>query len=201
MPVVRPWLVVFALMGAVLQLALPYTLGRTLDSVLTGETGPLVPCALLVAAVIACDALETWASGAVGASVAASLRTGMIRHILSVGPALTRTLPEGELVTRTGLNAEEAAQAVQARIGAVALLVPTVGGLVALTLIDPWLSLTLVVALVLIAFVLQAFFRDSAASAAGYQTSQGEIAARLVDALTGARTIAAAGTARAETAR
>ncbi|GAA3212291.1 ABC transporter ATP-binding protein [Actinocorallia longicatena] len=198
---IRRWLVVFAFAGAVLQLALPYVLGRTVDSVLAGDTGPLALCAALIAVAVACDALETWATGATSATEAADLRGRMVRRILWAGPALTRRFPEGELVTRTGINAEEAAQAVQARIGAVALLIPTAGGLIALTLIDPWLSLTLVAALVLIALALKTFFRASAVSAAAYQRTQGEIAGRLVDALAGARTIKAAGTGRAETAR
>jgi ATP-binding cassette subfamily B protein len=55
--------------------------------------------------------------------------------------------------------------------------------------------------MVVIGVVLRAFVRETTAVAAGYQQAQGDIASRLVDALSGARTIAAAGTEELETRR
>ncbi|MGW0198848.1 ABC transporter transmembrane domain-containing protein, partial [Nonomuraea sp. NPDC003201] len=195
-----PWpavLAVTALVGAAGELAVPYLVGRTVDGfVLRRPDGSswLALSACAVAAVVLCESLGVWARGACGAFAAARLRLGVLRHVLGAGPAATRRFPEGELVTRAGLNAEEAGRAPETVTGALALLVPTAGALVALTLIAPVLTLTLGVGIVVILFVLRAFLRATTVISGGYQEVQGEIAARLVDAMEGARTIAAAGT-------
>ncbi|GAB2489178.1 ABC transporter ATP-binding protein [Streptosporangium sandarakinum] len=204
-----PWLGVLAVSsvaGALAELALPYALGRAVDAlVAAGPAGGAWTwagvCAALVAGAVACDALGVWGAGVSGAQATAWLRLRALRHVLGAGPALTRRLPEGDLVTRMGVNAEEAGRAPEALVTAAALVIPSAGGIVALTLIDVRLALTLVCGLVLITFVLRAFLRAGTSIAGGYQEAQGDIAARLVDALAGARTIAAAGTGAAEKAR
>ncbi|MEV4573945.1 ABC transporter ATP-binding protein [Nonomuraea jabiensis] len=202
-----PWpavLAVTALVGAAGELAVPYLVGRTVDAfVLRRPDGSswLALCACAVAAVVLCESLGVWARGACGAFAAARLRLGVLRHVLGAGPAATRRFPEGELVTRAGLNAEEAGRAPETVTGALALLVPTAGALVALTLIAPVLTLTLGVGIAVILLVLRAFLRATTVISGGYQEVQGEIAARLVDAMEGARTIAAAGTAAREARR
>ncbi|MGC5010356.1 ABC transporter ATP-binding protein [Streptosporangium sp. DT93] len=206
-----PWLAVLAVvsvLGAFAQLALPLVLGRTVDELVAGAPGAtggaatwLGVCVAVVAAGVVCDALEVWASGSSGARASAWLKTRVVRAVLGAGPVTTRRFPEGELVTRMGLNTEEIGRAPEAVVTAVALVIPTAGAVVALTLIDPLLTVTLVSGLVLIALVLRAFLGASTTVAAEYQAAQGDIAARLVDALAGARTIAAAGTADQERAR
>ncbi|MCA2220654.1 ABC transporter ATP-binding protein [Nonomuraea aurantiaca] len=202
-----PWpavLAVAAIGGAAAELALPYVVGRTVDGFVSARPGTaswLAACAVIVAGIMLCESAGVWARGASSAYAAARLRLSVLRHVLGVGPAATRRFPEGELVTRAGLNAEEAGRAPEAVTGALALLVPTLGALAALTLIDPVLTATLVAGIALILFVLRAFLRATTTIAGGYQEVQGEIAVRLVDALGGARTIAAAGTADRETRR
>ncbi|MFG1684261.1 ABC transporter ATP-binding protein [Nonomuraea sp. NPDC049269] len=202
-----PWpvvLAVTAIAGAAGELALPYAAGRTVDGFVSARpetTSWLTACAVIVAGIILCESAGVWARGASSAYAAARLRLSVLRHVLGVGPAAIRRFPEGELVTRAGLNAEEAGRAPESVTGALALLVPTLGALVALTLIDPALTATLVAGIALILLVLRAFLRATTTIAGGYQEVQGEIAARLVDALGGARTIAAAGTADRETRR
>ncbi|MEU9830577.1 ABC transporter ATP-binding protein [Streptosporangium sp. NPDC048047] len=204
-----PWLGVLAVSsvaGALAELALPYALGRAVDAlVAAGPAGGAWTwagvCAALVAGAVACDALGVWGSGVSGAQATAWLRLRTLRHVLGAGPALTRRLSEGDLVTRMGVNAEEAGRAPEALVTAAALVIPSAGGIVALALIDVRLALTLVGGLVLITFVLRAFLRAGTSIAGGYQEAQGDIAARLVDALAGARTIAAAGTEAVEKAR
>lgn len=80
-------------------------------------------------------------------------------------------------------------------------LVPPLGGLVALFLVDVWTALAFLAGLPLLALLLRAFARDSGASVSRYQEVQLDLAGRLVEALGGARTIAAAGTAEREQAR
>ncbi|MCC5581934.1 ABC transporter ATP-binding protein [Microtetraspora sp. AC03309] len=216
-----PWLFVLAVAsvgGSILELALPYVIGRTVDGLTAGgAAGPpsgsftdsltaslttsLTGCVLVLAGVVACDSLRVWAAGATSAHASAWLRRRITRHVLGAGPAMTRRFPEGDLTTRLGMNAEETGRAPEAVITGASLLVPTAGGLVALTLIDPVLTLTLVAGLVVILLVLRAFLRDTTAVVAAYQEVQGGIAARLVTALSGARTIAAAGTTDGEIAR
>lgn len=202
-----PWLallVVSVLGGSILQLLLPYVLGRTVDVLVTGSPQRdhwLTVCVALVTGVVVCESLGIWAAGATSAQASAWLRGTVVRHVLGVGPAMTRRFPEGDLVARVGMNAEEVGRAPDAVITATGLLIPTVGSLVALALIDLWLPLTLVAGLLLISFVLSAFLRDTTAFAGGYQKVQGEIATRLIDSLAGVRTIAAAGTTGTETRR
>ncbi|WP_433217316.1 ABC transporter ATP-binding protein [Microtetraspora malaysiensis] len=212
-----PWvfvLAVAAIGGSVLELALPYVIGRTVDTLITGTspgffsgsvigsaTGSVTGCALVLAGVVVCDSLHVWASGSSSAAASAWLRHRAMTHVLGAGPALTRHLPEGDLTTRLGMNAEETGHAPEAIVSGASLLVPTVGGLVALVLIDPLSALTLVAGLVLIVLVLRGFMRDTSEVVAAYQGVQGDIAARLVTALSGARTIAAAGTTESEVAR
>ncbi|WP_283137877.1 ABC transporter ATP-binding protein [Rhizohabitans arisaemae] len=201
-----PWLAILAvtaLTGAVADLALPHLLGRTVDTLVTGgAAGPVLwACVAVVALIVVCDVLGILAGGAGGARATAWLRHRTVRHILDTGVASTRRFTHGDLLTRTGVNAEEVGRAPEAVINAATLVIPAAGSLVVLTLVDPWLSLTLAVGLVLIAVVLRAFFHETTGVAADYQQAQGDISARLLDALTGARTIAAAGTAAEETRR
>ncbi|MGS2641099.1 ABC transporter transmembrane domain-containing protein [Streptosporangium sp. LJ11] len=205
-----PWLAVLAVtsvLGAFAQLALPLVLGRTVDELVAGTSGGtgaatwLGACAAAVILTVLCDTLGVWAAGSSGARSSAWLRNRVVRNVLGVGPVITRRFPEGDLVTRMGLNTEEIGRAPESIVTGAALVIPTAGGVVALTLIDPLLTVTLVAGLVLIALVLRAFLTVSTSIAGDYQAAQSDIAARLVDALAGARTIAAAGTADQERAR
>ncbi|WP_432863018.1 ABC transporter ATP-binding protein [Microbispora rosea] len=212
-----PWLAVLAataLLGAAADLLLPAALGRAVDAVVGlgardgagaeagfGLTGPLATAALLVALVVACDALGVLAAGVSGARAAQWLRSRVVAHTLSVGAGMTRHFTPGEIVTRAGVNVEEAGRTPEAVVTAATLVVPAAGSVVALALIDPWLAVTLVAGLLLIVAVLRAFMRRTTAASGGYQQAQGEIAGMLVGALAGARTITAAGTEDREAAR
>ncbi|MEV6985342.1 ABC transporter ATP-binding protein [Sphaerisporangium sp. NPDC051017] len=201
------WPYVYAVaapVGAVVELLLPGALGRAVDVLVSpgGDvTGVLLVCASLVAAVVACDAVGVLASGSGGAQAARLLRGRLVRHILAGGPAMSRRFPPGDLVTRAGANAEEVGAAPEAVITAVSLLVPAAGSLVALALIDPWLAVAFTAGLAVILLVLRAFLRETTAVSGGYQEAQSDIASRLIDALAGARTIAAAGTEDQEVRR
>jgi ATP-binding cassette, subfamily B, bacterial len=197
-------LMVTAVAGAVMGLLLPFVLGRTVDSLIAADPAShawLIGCAVVVAVVVLCDSFGVWAAGASSAQASAWLRHRILRHVLGVGPAVTRRFAEGDLVTRVGVNTEEAGRAPQALVTGMARLIPAVGSVIALFFIDPWLALTLIAGLMLILVVLRVFLRETTVLTGGYQQAQSDIAARLIDALTGARTIAAAGTASQETQR
>src|SRR6202020_3457591 len=75
---------------------------------------------------------------------------------------------------------------------AATVVIPPLGSVVALGLIDPWLVVAFAIGFPALALMLRTLVRDSSAVSAGYGRAQGAIAARLLDALAGARTIAAA---------
>lgn len=192
--------------SAAVGLALPAVLGHALDLLLAAPHGAEARRWVLAGAGLTCllvvlDALDSLLTGTTNARCVAWLRRRLLRHTLSAGPRAGRRLAPGDLVTRLVGNAAQAGTAPTALASALAAVVTPVGGLVALALIDPWLALAFLVGLPLLAVLLRAFIRDTTDSVARYQQSQGEIAGRLVEALGGARTIAAAGTADRERTR
>jgi ATP-binding cassette subfamily B protein len=121
--------------------------------------------------------------------------------MLEVGPPIAEGSSEGDLVARLVANTATAGRAVVLVAGLAATLVPPVGAVVALALIDPWLAVTFAVGTISVSGAVRRYLRDARAATVGYLEAQGEIANRLVDALAGARTIAAARTADREVRR
>ncbi|GGX72042.1 ABC transporter ATP-binding protein [Streptomyces hiroshimensis] len=186
-------------------LLLPVTLGHTLDLLLArrgADTGRWVGlCALLVAGPAALDALAELLTGTTAAHATARLRHRLLGHVLATGPQATGRFPPGDLVTRLVGNAADTGTAPATLAHAAASVAGPVGGIVALGLIDPRLALAFLAGAPLLAVLLRAFTRASTDCVARYQQLQGDIAGRLVEALGGARTIAAAGTTAREEAR
>jgi len=195
-------LAVASLLLAAASTAFPAVLGATLDAVLVGDPGSwLLWCGLLIAVIVACDVLDDLAAGLSSARATARLRHTLLRHLLATGPAATRTFTAGDLSGRLVGNAADAGQVATVAIWSMTALLPAVGGTVALALIDPWLCVTFLVTLPLLAPLARAFVRDAAALADRYLQVQGRVAGRLAESVAGARTIAAAGTADRETER
>jgi ATP-binding cassette subfamily B protein len=201
-----PWvgLVALATLGmAAAELALPAVIGGAVDAVLDGRsaaTGVLI-CALLITALVACDALDDFAAGVAVARSTARLRHGFLAHLLALGSGPLREMPAGEITTRLVGNSAEAGRVAPDVVRGVADVVPAIGGVVALALIDPWLCATFLAGMPIFLLALRIFIRDASEVAARYLAVQGTIAGRLVGALAGARTIAAAGTAGREAQR
>lgn len=183
--------------SAAASLALPAVLGRTLDLLLdrSPDADPwLFACAALIVAEVLLDALVALFGGTASARSAAWLRTRGVHHLLSAWPGHAARFPPGDVAVRLTANATEASTApVSAATLGASLLAPT-GAIVALFLIDPWTALGFLAGLPLLMLLLRAFARGSSDSVASYQRVQADIATRLVEALAGARTIAAAGT-------
>jgi ATP-binding cassette, subfamily B, bacterial RamA/AmfB len=190
------------------EILLPTVLGRALDSLPSGVhlsgvhiTRALLACAALIAFIVASKVISDIATGASNARCTAWLRMTLVRHLVAIGPAATRRFEPGDLVTRVTRNTSEAGQVGVTAIMVGVGLVPPVGSIVALTLIDPWVGLTALAGLLAMAGLLRVFVRDNTETIRGYLHSQGLIAARLLDALSGARTIAAAGSIERERQR
>ena len=201
-----PWvgvLVVMALAIAAGELALPALIGRAVDAVLGGRSAGVwvAGCAAVIAGLVACDALDDFAAGAAIARSTARLRNAVVTHLLSLGSRPDGRLPAGEITARVVGNAADAARVAPDVVRSVAGLVPALGGIAALALIDPWLCVAFLGGLPIFMLALRAFARDAAEVATRYLAVQGMIAGRLLDALSGARTIAAAGTAEQEAQR
>jgi ATP-binding cassette, subfamily B, bacterial len=192
-----------ALLGAGAEILLPTALGRALDALPGGGhiTWAVVTCATLIAVMVAGKVIGDIATGQSNARCTAWLRMTLVRHLVAIGPAAIRRFETGDVVTRVTRNASEAGQvgitAVMVSVG----LLPPVGSVIALTLIDPWVAATALVGLLAMAALLRVFVRDNTETIRGYLHSQGLIAARLLDALSGARTIAAAGSIERERER
>jgi ATP-binding cassette subfamily B protein len=200
------WVWVLAAASICVALAhtvLPAAIGHAVDTTLRGDhaTGPLTWCAVLIASAVLLEALGDLAAGAGTAQATASMRHALVRHVLAVGTRTSRLFSSGDLVSRVVANAGEAARAPTAVVWAITALLPGVGGIVALGLIDPWLCLTFGAGAPVLLAVLRALARDSSDLAQRYLRVQARIAARLTDALSGARSIAAARTADREARR
>jgi len=194
-------LAVTSLFQAGAAVLLPAVLGRAVDRVLGGSTGLTWPLAYagLVAVSMIGDALGELSIGASTARATARLRHRFTRHVLGLGTATG--LPAGDLTSRAVTATADTAYAPSAAILSLTALVPPIGGLIALILLDPWLALTFALGLPAIAALLRSFVRDTSSVVTRYLEAQGRIAARLVETLAGNRTVAAAGTAERETGR
>ncbi|HCT79900.1 MAG TPA: ABC transporter ATP-binding protein [Micromonosporaceae bacterium] len=198
-----PLIAVCSIIGTGVTLALPAVLGAAIDTIVLGGNTIrlLILAAGLIALAVLTDIVNAFASTACVAGTTAWLRTRLLGHLLAVGPQRTREFPTGDLVNRVSGNSVDAAQAGTSVVVTVIAVLPPLGSLVLLALIDIWVALAFLLGVGLVALVLWAFTRHTTAVAADYQRVQGNIAGRLAEALQGIRTIAAARTVKQEEKR
>lgn len=193
------WLPVLAtvdLLGTAGTLAMPVVLGRAVDAIVAGtDSGGWVALAAgLVALSVLCELVDAYGNTACAAGATAWLRERLVRHVLAVGPNGARRFEAGDLVSRVSGNAVEAAQAGPSMVSVTTAALPAAGSLALLTYLHPWLAVAFLAGLALVALVLRAFTQRTTAVVTSYQRVQGRMAGRLAESMTGARTIAAAGT-------
>lgn len=194
-----------ALLGTLSTLALPAVLGAAVDAVVSdNETGTgtnwLMVAALLIALGVVVDLVDAFAGTACVATTTAWLRNRLIGHLLAIGPR-GRRFETGDLVSRVSGNAAEAAHAGPSVVTVATALLPPVGSLVLLAVLDIWLAVAFLAGVALVGVVLRLFTVRTAAVVAAYLGTQGRIAGRLAESLAGVRTIAAAGTIEREQER
>jgi ATP-binding cassette subfamily B protein len=197
-----PLLGASALLGTVSLLALPLALANAVDAAVAGAgigTWTAVAAALILVGVV-CDLVDAFAETACAADAAAWLRQGLVARMLGI-PHRIREFDPGDLVARTSAGTADASQAGPSLVGALAGVLPPVGGLLMLLWLHWTLAVTFAVGLALVAMVLRLFAKETAAAALAYQRVQGRMAGRLTEAIGGRRTIAAAGTVDAEAER
>ena len=205
-----------ALTGALAQVLLPAAIGRALDAMFASAHAAgsahsagsgqawarwLAICAVLVAAIVVSGAATALATGTASATATAWLRRRLADHVLGCGPGLLRCFSTGNTVSRIVGGTADAGTAPASMVMTVTAVIPPAGSVLALGLIDPWLVVAFAAALPVLAMVLRVLVRDSSDVSADYQRAQGAIAARLLDTLAGARTVAAAGTGAQERQR
>ncbi|MGW9439660.1 ATP-binding cassette domain-containing protein [Streptomyces sp. NPDC055607] len=192
-----------SLCAAAASLALPYVVSRTLDASLTGRDarGPLWALGSLV---FACAVAEYAAAvSAAGASAASTvrLRRSLVRKAMDMGLRGQRAFPAADIASRVVGGADEAAAIAPAVIGVAVSWLLSLGGLVGLALLDWRLPVALVLGLVPAVFLIRRFLSRATGASVRYQQHQADLVVRLTEALAGARTIRAAGTARREAER
>lgn len=198
------WLLALATFtGAIAEILLPSALGRALDALPGGGgiTWALLACAGLVVITVSAKVIGDISTGTSNARSTAWLRMALVRHLVAVGPAAARRYEPGDLVTRVTRNASEAGQVGTTAVLVGVGLVPPLGGVIALFLIDPWVGLTALAGSLAMAGLLRVFVQHNTETIRAYLHSQGQIASRLLGALAGARTIAAAGSLERERRR
>ncbi|MGW6710798.1 ATP-binding cassette domain-containing protein, partial [Streptomyces sp. NPDC054956] len=193
-----------AVTAAAAALAEPAVLGHTLDLLL--RRAPSAPawtllCAAVIAAEVVLDAAAARLTGAVDGRSTARLRRLGLARLLGTAPHHAARHAPGETAARLTTHATEAGKVPAAVAHAVAALLPPLGAVAALLLIDLWTALAFLMGVPLLILLLRTFARSTLTSVARYQQVQLATAGRLVEALAGARTIAAAGTADRERAR
>lgn len=187
-------------------LLLPAAIGYAVDGIIAAgkpghhdATAWLTGCVLLVAVIVAAEGAIQLATGTANATATAWLRRLLARHVVACGPGGSTST--GDTVSRIVGGTADAGTAPATVVMAVTSVITPVGSVVALGLIDPWLVVVFAAGFPALIVVLRAFVRDSSDVSVAYQQAQGAIAARLLDALAGARTIAAAGTQEDERKR
>jgi ATP-binding cassette subfamily B protein len=196
--------------GAMADTLLPAAAGHTVDVMLRAAQPDaaasqgarwLACCIALIGVVVICDAAGEFATGMSTAAATEWLRHKLARHLFACGVRLPRRFPVGDLVGRMTGGAADASFAAASAVPAAAAVIPPAGSIIALGLIDPWLALAFAAGLPALVVALRTFVRDASDINLRYQQAQGAITARLLEALAGARTIAAAGTCDQEAAR
>lgn len=201
-------LVVASVTAALATLVLPHAIGRAIDHALTdapadaplGLTWTQVAVGALLGMAVA-ESVIAFCGGHVAAAAGARVRHLMLRHATAAGPRLTRSIPAGDLASRTTANAGQAGDAPMQAVAGLAAAIPAIGATVMLFRIDPWCGGAFLLGLLALTVLLTFLVRTVTDVTEKYAAAQGDIAGRLTEALAGARTVAAAGTTGAERSR
>ncbi|GII86005.1 ABC transporter ATP-binding protein [Sphaerisporangium siamense] len=194
-------LVVAAVGSVVCGLLLPAALAAALDGVLAGTTAAAWNLAVLLTAAALCAVASTVAGAACGAAAVSHLRVRLLGHVLTLGPARAARFAPGDLTSRLTAGAAEAAQAPLAVTETALKVVSAVCALVALTLLDWRLALTLLVTVPMGLIIVRRFMTRASDLFTRYQEIQGRIAAGFAEAIGGVRTIRASATLPREAER
>ncbi len=194
---------VSAVPAIVAMLLVPALSAHVIDQVVAGHQPGLglVALAAVLAGHAAAEAYGGLARVTATTTTAATLRHRLLRHVFGLGVPGINRYATGDLVARLTGNAVKAASAVPALVNAVVAATASLGGVVALALIDWRLAAAFLVAVVPALVLLRFLMAEVTSRYGDYLERLAAIAARLSDALAGRRTIRASGTVTREVAR
>ncbi|WP_167604399.1 ABC transporter ATP-binding protein [Micromonospora auratinigra] len=188
--------------AAAASVALPAVAARATDGI-TGDAPGTGYLALLVVLVArgAAELLAAVTREAVLAEATQLRRGQVLRHLFSLSWADLRRRPVGDLVGRLVDDVPQSVGAAIAAVDTAVAVATSCGGLALLFLLDPLLGAVFVVGVLPAWPALRVAVRRIGVAHGEYQRVLGAIAARLTDAVSGGRTIRAAGSAAREMAR
>lgn len=190
------------LIGTAATLLLPAATGHAVDQLLAGAgVRAAVPVLGLLAVTVVSDMLGQFADPWCSNGATRHLGRRLVSHTLALGVPGTRSFTAGDLTGRLISGVPEAGTAPATLVRTAAQLVSSLGALVALALIDPWLALVVLLGAPVGTAAVRLLVRQVSHSALDYQEAQSALLARLLDALNGIRTIHASGTEAREVRR
>lgn len=188
--------VVAAIAGALTATALPGALARVVDTTLAGDPDhkALGWLLALVLSDAAAALLGTVAAATAGAAATVAVRRRLIDHLLTLGLAGPRAHPAGDIATRVTSGVPPVTGALATAVTAFVSLGTAAVAVVLLARLDWRLTATLLLTVPAVLVLMRLFMHRAGDLFAAYQRLQSGIAARLLDALAGARSIRAGGT-------
>ncbi|WP_243792134.1 ABC transporter ATP-binding protein [Saccharopolyspora gloriosae] len=138
-------------------------------------------------------------SARITAATTARLRVNLAEHLVRIGHR--GPFAAGDSVSRITGDCAGAGQITATLVEIITAALLSAGALVALALLDWRIALVYSVTLPLAVLLARSHLRSTAADLLAYQEASGELGARLLDAVTGLRTIAASGVAEQESRR
>jgi ATP-binding cassette, subfamily B, bacterial len=197
------WSALFVLamvIGVVSRLLLPAASATAVDAALQGA--PVGVALARLGAVLLASTLANLAvlmsGGCYSALTSAWLRRQLFGHTLELGLSGQRRFVAGDVLARLVGDARRAGQVGPALVSVAVAVVSAAGAVVALWLIDWRLAVTFLLGLPPTFVLMRVFMSRASGLFVEYQRALGTIAARLVDALAGMRTIAVSGTSKRE---
>ncbi|MGW4383575.1 ATP-binding cassette domain-containing protein [Kitasatospora sp. NPDC004531] len=215
----RGWTVALALsvaVGTACTLLLPRALARAIDRTLAGAgAGAATPLLVLVVVAAAAEAGAQFAAPGGAAAVGGALRAEAVRRVgagavggaaaggaavggAAVGGGAGGGPTAGDVAARLTGSAPQAALAGAAVVQTVAQLATAAGAVTGLFLLSPLPAAAFLVAAPAGWLLIRRQVRRTAGHGEAYQAAQSAIASRLVEALHGSASIAAAGARAAE---
>src|SRR4051812_7440219 len=191
------------IVGLGVSLVVPVVSARVVDQVLTGQDTSrdlAILAALLVLRTLA-EACGEVAGVSAHTRALAALRHRLVSHVLSLGIPGSQRRATGDLVTRLTDNASTGARAVPEVVETAAATAASLGGLIALWVVDWRLGVAFLAGALPTVLLLRHLMNRVTTSFAEYLRNLAAIANRLTDALAGSRTIRAAGTGPREVER
>ncbi|NKE58020.1 ABC transporter ATP-binding protein [Lentzea sp. PSKA42] len=198
----RPWLLMLnAAVATTGGLLIPAALADAVDMALSGKFALFTLLWLLgmAATEIIGDAIGIVLAASITSRATAWLRNRLSRHLLALGHP--SPFAAGDAVSRMTGDCSNAGGVVVTLISLAIAAVTSAGSVVALALLDWRLAAVFVVSVPLAMFLVRTHMQLTADDVLTYQVVSGDVSARLVDAVSGKRTIAAAGIADREAGR